>query len=117
MLVRTTILTGLLTLGLAAGAQAAPPAFSSTETVSVKVPLADLNLRRTPGARIALQRISSAARDICGNPANLRLDSAARSRACSRETVDRAVVTLDNPIVTALNAQRTAPATLMASRR
>lgn len=92
---------------------------ADVEQVSVTVPVSDLNMNRQPGAEAALIRLNSAANQACGdrNADLRRLRETAQRRACARDAVDSAVVALDNPIVTALNAQQITPTTMLASRR
>lgn len=97
-----------LALGLAANAQAAPPRPpSDPEIVSEKVSLRDLDLNHQAGAATALSRIRGAARRVCGGePSRWAMTAVALYRGCRRDAVDRAVATLDHPLVTALNARR-----------
>lgn len=108
-------------LAFAAEPAAALPApfAADVEQVSVTVPVSDLNMNRQPGAEAALIRLNSAANEACGdrNADLRRLRETAQRRACAKEAVDSAVITLDNPIVTALNAQQITPTTMLASRR
>ncbi|MGH6963911.1 MAG: UrcA family protein [Phenylobacterium sp.] len=108
-----TLLAGALAFGLAAGAQAEPYA---GDTVSVRVPLNDLNLNHEPGARMALYRIRKAAGYVCGgDPGSPLLKLSALYRACQQDSIDRAVATLDHPMVTALSERR-AGSTMVAHR-
>ena len=112
-----TLLAAALALGLAANAQAAPPSTPDAgDTVSVRVPLSDLNLNHEPGARMALYRIRRAAGYVCGgDPGSPLLKLSALYRACQRDSADRAVATLDHPLVTALN-DRAPRSTVVAHR-
>jgi UrcA family protein len=112
-----TLFAAVFALGLAANAQAAPPtAPYAGDTVSVRVSLTDLNLDHEPGARMALYRIRKAAGYVCGgDPGSPLLKLSALYRACQRDSVDRAVATLDQPRVTALN-ERGATNTMVAHR-
>lgn len=74
---------------------------SQSETVS----LAGLDLHSERGAKLALSRIRQAAKDVCGVPVDMGpVWASARPNTCVIAVVNRAVVTLDNPVVTALNA-------------
>jgi UrcA family protein len=96
-------------IGCAGGALAAPsphPVYAS-ETVSVRVKLADLDLANPAGAAASLRRIHQAAKEICGPDESFRPFELGRIyRACIKDTVDRAVDRLGNPMVSALNGGR-----------
>jgi UrcA family protein len=85
------------------------------DQVSVAVNYADLKTDAAAGAKALLGRLKMAAREVCGTPPGLtELQRMAAYRACVQATVDSAVATIDNPVVTALNAppaRRTAVAT------
>ena len=118
MLTRTLFAAAAaLALGLAATAQAAPPKpFFEPEIVSEKVTLADLDLNHHAGAATALSRIRNAARRVCGGePSRWAMNEASLYRTCRRDAVDRAVSTLDHPLVAALNTR--APARTMVAHR
>jgi UrcA family protein len=69
------------------------------------VSLAGLDLHSERGAKLALSRIRQAAKDVCGVPVDMGpVWASARPNTCVIAVVNRAVVTLDNPVVTALNA-------------
>jgi UrcA family protein len=89
-------------LAVSAGAFAAA-AGGYADTVSVKVSLAGVDLQSPPGAEVALGRIHQAARQVCGVEAADDLAGRARYAACLSEVTDRAVASLDNRMVTALN--------------
>ena len=112
-----TLFAAALALGLAASAQAAPRhAASEPEIVSERVSLADLDLNRQAGAAAALSRIRGAARRVCGDePSRWATTAVALYHGCRRDAVDRAVATLDHPLVTALNA-RTPSGVILAHR-
>jgi UrcA family protein len=111
MFTKTTLTTlaALAALGFAASAHAAPAMSppSGPGAISVQVSIADLNLGGGAGAKAALRRIRNAARDVCVDELN--------PLACMKDTIDRAVAALDNPIVTALNTGRGRPATVLAA--
>jgi UrcA family protein len=91
-------LASAASLGWAVAAHAADP----DDIVSIRVSYADLDLHTGPGAEALLLRIQSAAKTICGVEPDQPLD-AGPYRRCVRTTVDRAVVKLRSPTVTALN--------------
>jgi UrcA family protein len=105
---RKTLIAALAAtaLGVCTAAVAAPLGQPyDPDTVAVKVSLADLNLNHEPGAQIALRRIYSAAHEVCGaEPTPSALREANLYRTCLKTTADRAVATLDSPLVTAANA-------------
>ncbi|MEJ0063990.1 MAG: UrcA family protein [Caulobacteraceae bacterium] len=99
-------LTVIAALGCAAAVHAAPVAAASSDPAAMSVPVlvADLNLADRDGAKTALQRIRTAATAICGEAPDARLlERASLHRACIKSSTDRAVASLDSPIVTALN--------------
>ena len=106
-------LVSVAALGLA-GAGAAQAA-SETGAPSIHVSLADLNLGTQSGAKVALERIHDAARDVCGPAADIR-DPAATGRfsACYHDAVNQSVAALGNVTVTAMNGGQSV--TTLASR-
>jgi UrcA family protein len=114
--IKLSALAAVLAIGLAAGAHAAPA--SDTDTVSVKVSIADLNMRSQAGAKVAFQRIHQAATSICGDEPNpSALGEVAQHRACMKSVVARGVASLDNPLVTAMNGGSGRGVTVLASAR
>jgi len=110
-----TALAAFAALGLAASAHAAGSS-NDPDAVSVKVSIGDLNLGSTIGAKTALQRIRHAAKDICGEAPDPRAIEMGRQYAgCMDDTVNRAVASLDNPTVTALNGGHGQATTVLAS--
>ncbi|HEY2661793.1 MAG TPA: UrcA family protein [Caulobacteraceae bacterium] len=95
----------LLALGLTSNAYAAPAnAVADDSSVSVRISVADLDLGRASGAKVALQRIQRAADGICGGKPDIRFPvELAAYRACTKMTVDRTVTSLGAPVVMALN--------------
>jgi UrcA family protein len=109
-----TIATAALIAAVSTSSVFAAPA--SSDTMSVKVRLSDLDLRSAAGAEAAYARIGAAARAICGDsPSPVDLSAAAPYRACIAAAVDNGVSTLAAPQVTALNDARHG-ATAVASR-
>ena len=105
-------------LALAGNAIAAPAADGDLDRRSMTVPLADLNLHREAGAAVALRRIHSAASLVCGRSADRHaLAPYAQYEPCVADTVQRAVVALDLPVVTDLELKgRRTTSTLLARR-
>ena len=76
---------------------------ADTETHSKTVSYADLDLGREAGARTLLQRISGAAKVVCGPEAQTRdLQDAKFYKSCTQQAADRAVASVNNPGVSAL---------------
>jgi UrcA family protein len=99
----TVVIVALLSLASAVAAYADPPAVSPAVTQSAKVSLADLDLTRPAGARIAYERIKRVAERLCDD----REDAwsryhAASYDACVRETVADAVRQIHAPALVAL---------------
>lgn len=97
-------LAAAATLGSALSAHAAPAVAAATDQdgVSKAVFVGDLDLSSRAGARAAISRIRAAAVAVCGDSPDPRfLERAAPYHACLRTAVDRAVASLDSPIVTA----------------
>ncbi len=112
-------LATLAALGLAPATHAAPVGewTSDPAAMTVKVSFADLELSSPAGAQSALNRIHAAAKTACGGEPDIRLlERLAIYHSCVKSTVKRAVASLDNPAVTALNAGEPG-ATMVANRR
>jgi UrcA family protein len=94
----------VLCLAAAATLSGAVPAVAqSSDTVpSVTVKYSDLNIGSRPGAQVLLKRIEAAANTACGGAPDIRrLDRLASFEACRRSAIDRAVVAVDSPLLTA----------------
>lgn len=104
----TTVLAALAAFGLAQSA-AAQTRHADPDAVAVKVSYADLNLSSPAGAKTLLHRVREAAKEICGEP-DRDLTSVALNQACVKSMTDRAVVEINNPVVTALANGQSAPA-------
>jgi UrcA family protein len=105
-------------LASAVSAQASPTASRSLnpEVISVRVPLADLDLGAKAGAAVALHRIRNAAQSICGNESGFRnLSRHALYNACVDKAAGKALASLDAKIALAQNAP--GAAILVSSRR
>ncbi|MGI8839301.1 MAG: UrcA family protein [Caulobacteraceae bacterium] len=109
--------SAVLALGLAAAGQSASA--QTADTVSIKVSYADLNLSTEAGAKVMLQRIRNAAKTICDpSPDSTDLLQDHLYRSCVNTITDHSVARFNNPIVTALNSGKSAPASMaLASNR
>jgi UrcA family protein len=106
-------LTALAALGFAASVNASPR--NDSETVSVTISLADLDLSSHAGAQVAFSRIKSAARSVCGEAASPMEGFYGAYRQCVIGATDSAVERLGNPIVAAMNGGQ-GQSTTLASR-
>lgn len=80
---------------------------AETGALSLRVSYGDLDLSRPAGAKVMLRRIKNAADQVCGGKPNLRNLAQARSyRQCIRESTENAVFALNEPLVTAIHADR-----------
>jgi len=97
----------VLAAAIAAAALFTPIA-QAGEANSIAVQRADLNLQSEAGAETMLNRLNHAARRACGvsSTARLDLETFNNNRACMADAVQRAVDSLDAPLVTALHAER-----------
>jgi UrcA family protein len=114
-----SVLPALAALGCAAAVHAAPLAASSSDPAAMTVPvsIADLNLSDSDGAKMALQRIRTAAKTVCGEePDSRQLERVSLYHACIKSSTNRAVASLDSPIVSALNSGQPGT-TVVADRR
>jgi len=99
-----SLLAAAIAVGAASAAAAAPPPAPADERVSVRVPVADLNLQSEAGARVALRRITRAAGAICGDePDSREMARQALFQACVRSAVDKTVAEADSPMLAQLN--------------
>ena len=98
-----------LAFAVAAHASPIPSSPWESEPPSVTISIADLDLGRQDGVKAVLQRIHRAAVDVCTG--YLAPD------ACMRDTMTRAIATLDSPIVTAMYYRRAPRTTILASSR
>ena len=76
------------------------------EDATMRVRIGDLNLHHEDGAKVALQRIKTAATKFCGNDITSPIDFAASVTSCRKGMTEKAVVQLNAPLVTALYAPR-----------
>jgi UrcA family protein len=97
-----TISLAAAVLALTATAAPANP-LNSTRTVTVKttVSFADLDIRQELGASILLDRISSAAENLCG-PASNEFGPVRSFHTCVDDAIAHAVTMVNSPVVSAL---------------
>ena len=110
-------LIGAAVLVAAVGPGAATAAFAANPDgpASLKVQISDLNLTSDAGAHEALTRIQRAARHVCGDgDTQPGLSQQIQFRSCVSESVQRAVVAINAPGLTAVSQGRSA-ATAVAS--
>lgn len=88
----------------------AAPAAAQATTRESTVRYGDLDLERTADAQVLLRRLDRAALSVCGaSIVSVREQQrAVRASACFRETLGRAVASLDAPTVSALHDARPA---------
>jgi len=100
-----SVVIALGLLGAAPGhAGVIGPLMEQGDTASVTVQVSDLDLNSREGARAALGRIHVAAQMICGpTPSPVEIARLTRFNACMKADVDKAVASLDRPMLTALN--------------
>ncbi len=84
-----------------------PPAGEEVRRIVVR--FGDLNLEQPAGVAVLYRRLKLAAKQVCGEsePPGSAITSAAW-RACEAQAVDRAVVTVDRPSLTAYYREHTA---------
>lgn len=112
-----TILSAILAGALSVSAVATAAAAPASDTTSMKVRIADLDLGSEPGARVALQRIRQAARTICGaEPDSRSLERQTLHATCVRDVVDRTVASADRPALTAVNGGPVVTTTLASAK-
>jgi UrcA family protein len=89
--------------------QSAPGSAEPVEPAAVTVSYGDLDLSVPAGAERLYKRIDQTAKQVCGSPtlANSAI-VAPGYKACVVEAVDRAVATVDSPLLSAYHAARTA---------
>jgi UrcA family protein len=93
---------------VATSALADPPAVPPLVPKSTTVRFADLNLQSPEGARALYSRIRTAAAELCGEQFSLWDGNRLREwKACYRTTIDRAVVQLNRPALTAMHRDST----------
>lgn len=80
-------------------------AASASDANAVRVSYRDLNLATDEGNRVLYQRITRAARRVCGVGDSRDLDVVAYSRACERNAVSQAVHTVNSARLAAIDAR------------
>ena len=97
-----------------AAAAAAP---ASAEVNQATVRYDDLNVDQRAGAAVLYRRIRSAARNVCGDPQPPGDHFTSPSwRSCVADAINRAVVAVDRPALTAYYRLHTKPSDQDASR-
>jgi UrcA family protein len=104
-----TIRIAWVTLASAGGsmlvdAAQASNAFDTTPHKVVR--FKDLNLNSPEGVAVLYSRIKSAAYDVCGSPYRYDL-SQFTSQICVKDAVTRAIVQINNPMLTSLHESKT----------
>ncbi len=85
----------------------APPAGEDVSRITVRFD--DLNLEQPRGVTVLYRRLRHAAEHVCGEPERPgEATVSADWRACVAQAVDRAVVTVDRPALTAYHREHTA---------
>ncbi len=113
---RTSVIASIIGVALLTSSAAYAGA-ETTDSTSVKVNAADLNLMTAAGAKAMLGRLKLASQSICGpapRPADLQaMDS---YRACFKETLASAVATVNAPLVSVAAAQADGKSTLVMAK-
>ncbi len=91
---------------LAAPAVADPSGVGAIERTSRTVHLADVDLHTIDGAKEAASRIKHAADYVCGGDW-LEMHMSSDFSSCRRDAIDRALASLDAPLVSAALGRRT----------
>lgn len=99
--------SALAILGAGFPAAAETPA-GPQERVSVEVSVADLDLSSEAGARVAVGRIKSAAREVCRDAAPRSLLAPRARHECERLTVAKTIAEIggDRPMLAALDERQ-----------
>jgi UrcA family protein len=106
-----------ITIAAFALAAAASAQAQATDIPTVKVSVAGIDTQSSSGARILLQRIETAAGQVCGGPPSQVLDRQRIYEPCVRDVTARTVAGLNNPRLAALINSKAAPAAKLASAR
>jgi UrcA family protein len=104
-----TIRIAWVTLASAGGSMMvdAAQASDSFDTTPHKVvSFKDLNLNSPEGVAVLYGRIKSAANDVCGSPNRYDL-SQLKLQTCIKDAVSRAIVQVNNPMLTSLYESKT----------
>jgi UrcA family protein len=89
----------------------------SSEIPTVKVSVAGIDTQSSSGARILLQRITTAAGKVCGGEPSQVLDRKQVYQPCVHDVTAHTVAGLNNPRLAALFDGRSAPTAKLASAR
>jgi UrcA family protein len=90
---------------VAAGASSAGAAISSTDTRSIVVRYADLDINTRQGASALYRRIAVAAQQVCPDADIGDLHRISQVRVCRQQAVARAVQAIGSPLLAALDAE------------
>lgn len=92
-----------------------PAADGNSDTRSMTVRYADVNLTTVAGATALYQRIEGAARLVCGDSGRSLAEQRA-AKICYQNAVAEAVSTVNNPTLTAIHQGREGELTAMVGR-
>lgn len=92
-----------------------PAADGNSDTRSMTVRYADVNLTTVAGATALYQRIEGAARLVCGDSGRSLAEQRA-AKICYQNAVAEAVTTVNNPTLTAIHQGREGELTAMVGR-
>ena len=107
-----TIRIAWVTLASAGGSMlvdAAQASDASDTTPHKVVSFKDLNLNSPEGVAVLYKRIKSAAYDVCESPDRYDL-SQFKTQICVRDAMSRAIVQVNNPMLTSLHESKTGKA-------
>ena len=98
----SSALIALVAATAAPAAAGVHPARNDPDALETIVRFSDLDLNRAAGAEQMLVRLERAAGDVCGEaPSPREVGKRSRYRACVATTLDRAVASIDAPLLTA----------------
>ena len=111
MLTRNVVAVCAAALAIAGGARAQTVHETDTDTMrQVKVEYADLDIGHNPGAKALVERIAEASKLACGEAPTLTdLEQRQAYRSCVVKTEDKAVASVDAPLVTAMYQNEVRP--------
>src|SRR5215469_8495494 len=111
MLTRQVFAVCAAALAIAGGARAQTVHETDTDTMrQVKVEYADLDIGHSQGAQALVERIKQASQLACGEAPELaNLEQRAAYRSCVVSTEDKAVASVDAPLVTAAYQDKVRP--------
>jgi len=99
----TLAMAGVIGSVLGGQSAAARDVPTAPTTVSVRIAYGDLDLATQAGAKAMLKRIRFAAQDACGPRPEGVFVYSNQYADCVKAAVDRAVATLNSPVVSTLN--------------